>query len=128
VSACTANLVRVVDRTRSFGRERGGQVAERPNSLPPATSSTAPPATRGTAASRPRPRHPRFDREIEERLLYGKRAVMGKPMRECGTAEAYLSLQRSRAVEADAFEIAIEDGSDRPMLIPWLNGSIAWIW
>ena len=35
-----------------------------------------------------RPRHPRFDREIEERLLYGKKAVMGKPMREGGTADA----------------------------------------
>lgn len=34
------------------------------------------------------PRHPRFDREIEERLLYGKKAVMGKPMREGGTAGA----------------------------------------
>lgn len=36
----------------------------------------------------PEPRHPRFDREIEERLLYGERAVMGKPMREGGTAGA----------------------------------------
>ena len=34
------------------------------------------------------PRHPRFDREIEERLLYGEKAVMGKPMREGGTAGA----------------------------------------
>jgi Zn ribbon nucleic-acid-binding protein len=34
------------------------------------------------------PRHPRFDREIEERLLYGPRAVMGRPMREGGTAGA----------------------------------------
>ncbi|MEM7516407.1 MAG: hypothetical protein AAF368_05745 [Planctomycetota bacterium] len=34
------------------------------------------------------PRHPKFDREIEERLLYGERAVMGKPMREGGTAGA----------------------------------------
>jgi hypothetical protein len=34
------------------------------------------------------PRHPRFDREIAERLAYGKRAVMGKPMREGGTANA----------------------------------------
>jgi hypothetical protein len=34
------------------------------------------------------PRHPRFDREIAERLLYGKRAVMGKPMRPGGTAGA----------------------------------------
>ena len=36
----------------------------------------------------PEPRHPRFDREIEERLLYGKNAVMGRPMREGGTAGA----------------------------------------
>jgi hypothetical protein len=36
----------------------------------------------------PRPRHPRFDREIDERLRYGERAVMGKPMREGGTADA----------------------------------------
>jgi hypothetical protein len=35
-----------------------------------------------------KPRHPHFDREIEERLLYGKKAVMGKPMREGGTAGA----------------------------------------
>lgn len=34
------------------------------------------------------PRHPRFDREIEERLKYGNRAVMGRPMREGGTANA----------------------------------------
>lgn len=34
------------------------------------------------------PHHPRFDREIDERLKYGKRAVMGKPMREGGTAGA----------------------------------------
>lgn len=34
------------------------------------------------------PRHPRFDREIEERLKYGEKAVMGKPMREGGTAGA----------------------------------------
>lgn len=34
------------------------------------------------------PRHPRFDREIEERLKYGSRAVMGRPMREGGTANA----------------------------------------
>ena len=34
------------------------------------------------------PRHPRFDREIEERLKFGERAVMGKPMREGGTAGA----------------------------------------
>jgi hypothetical protein len=36
----------------------------------------------------PRPRHPRFDREIAERLRFGPRAVMGKPMRESGTANA----------------------------------------
>ena len=36
----------------------------------------------------PEPRHPRFDREIEERLRYGERAVMGKPMRPGGTADA----------------------------------------
>jgi hypothetical protein len=40
---------------------------------------------RGFARS---PRHPRFDREIEERLKYGERAVMGKPMRPGGTAGA----------------------------------------
>jgi hypothetical protein len=34
------------------------------------------------------PKHPRFDREIEERLKYGEKAVMGKPMREGGTAGA----------------------------------------
>jgi len=34
------------------------------------------------------PRHPRFDREIEERLLYGEKAVMGRAMREGGTADA----------------------------------------
>ena len=34
------------------------------------------------------PRHPRFDREIDERLKFGERAVMGKPMREGGTAGA----------------------------------------
>ena len=34
----------------------------------------------------PEPRHPRFDREIAERLKYGPRAVMGRPMREGGTA------------------------------------------
>ena len=34
------------------------------------------------------PRHPRFDREIDERLRYGARAVMGKPMRPGGTADA----------------------------------------
>ena len=36
----------------------------------------------------PEPRHPRFDREIEERLRYGDKAVMGKPMRPGGTAGA----------------------------------------
>ena len=36
----------------------------------------------------PSPEHPSFDREIEERLRYGKKAVMGKPMREGGTADA----------------------------------------
>jgi len=36
----------------------------------------------------PSPKHPRFDREIEERLKYGEAAVMGKPMREGGTAGA----------------------------------------
>jgi len=34
------------------------------------------------------PRHPRFDRTIEERLRYGDRAVMGSPMRPGGTADA----------------------------------------
>jgi hypothetical protein len=34
------------------------------------------------------PRHPAFDREIDERLKYGERAVMGKPMRPGGTAGA----------------------------------------
>ena len=34
------------------------------------------------------PRHPRFDREIHERLLFGDKAVMGKPMRPGGTAGA----------------------------------------
>jgi len=34
------------------------------------------------------PRHPRFDREIDERLRYGPRAVMGRPMRAGGTADA----------------------------------------
>ena len=34
------------------------------------------------------PRHPSFDREIEERLRYGPKAVMGKPMRAGGTADA----------------------------------------
>ena len=36
----------------------------------------------------PDPKHPRFDREIDERLKYGDKAVMGKPMREGGTAGA----------------------------------------
>ena len=40
---------------------------------------------RGFPAS---PAHPRFDREIDERLRYGERAVMGKPMRPGGTAGA----------------------------------------
>ena len=40
---------------------------------------------RGFAAT---PKHPRFDREIAERLKFGARAVMGKPMREKGTADA----------------------------------------
>jgi hypothetical protein len=35
-----------------------------------------------------KPRHPRFDREIAERLKFGARAVMGKPMRAKGTADA----------------------------------------
>lgn len=34
------------------------------------------------------PRHPSFDREIDERLRYGRRAVMGRPMRPGGTADA----------------------------------------
>jgi hypothetical protein len=34
------------------------------------------------------PRHPRFDRQIEERLRYGPRAVMGRAMRSGGTAGA----------------------------------------
>ena len=34
------------------------------------------------------PKHPRFDREIDERLKYGERAVMGKPMLPGGTANA----------------------------------------
>ena len=40
---------------------------------------------RGFAAQ---PRHPRFDHTIAERLRFGERAVMGKPMREGGTADA----------------------------------------
>jgi hypothetical protein len=34
------------------------------------------------------PRHPGFDRQIAERLAYGERAVMGKPLRPGGTAGA----------------------------------------
>jgi len=34
------------------------------------------------------PRHPGFDRTIEERLRYGEGAVMGSPMRPGGTANA----------------------------------------
>ena len=34
------------------------------------------------------PRHPRFDHQIAERLKFGPRAVMGKPMRPSGTAGA----------------------------------------
>lgn len=37
---------------------------------------------------RAEPRHPRFDRQIEERLRYGPRAVMGRAMRTGGTADA----------------------------------------
>ena len=36
----------------------------------------------------PRPRHPAFDREIDERLRYGPKAVMGRAMRPGGTADA----------------------------------------
>ena len=36
----------------------------------------------------PDPRHPSFDIEIAERLEYGDKAVMGKPMRPGGTAGA----------------------------------------
>jgi hypothetical protein len=36
----------------------------------------------------PVPRHPRYDREIAERLRFGPKAVMGKPMRPGGTANA----------------------------------------
>jgi hypothetical protein len=35
-----------------------------------------------------KPRHPRFDLQISDRLKYGKKAVMGKPMRAGGTADA----------------------------------------
>ncbi len=34
------------------------------------------------------PRHPAFDRTIEERLKFGEQAVMGSPMRPGGTAGA----------------------------------------
>ena len=40
---------------------------------------------RGFAADQ---RHPPFDRTIEERLLFGEKAVMGSPMRPGGTAGA----------------------------------------
>ncbi len=36
----------------------------------------------------PTPQHPRYDHEIGERLKFGERAVMGKPMRPGGTADA----------------------------------------
>jgi hypothetical protein len=36
----------------------------------------------------PEPHHPAFDREIDERLKFGDKAVMGKPMRPGGTAGA----------------------------------------
>ena len=36
----------------------------------------------------PIPRHPAFDREIDERLKFGAKAIMGKPMRKGGTAGA----------------------------------------
>lgn len=36
----------------------------------------------------PRPRHPRYDLGIAERLRYGPKAVMGTPMRPEGTAGA----------------------------------------
>lgn len=39
---------------------------------------------RGFAA---RPRHPRYDPEIADRVRFGPRAVMGKPMRPGGTAD-----------------------------------------
>jgi hypothetical protein len=35
-----------------------------------------------------KPKHPRFDLQVSDRLKYGKKAVMGKPMREGGTANA----------------------------------------
>lgn len=36
----------------------------------------------------PEPRHPRYDPEIADRLRFGAKAVMGKPMRPGGTAGA----------------------------------------
>jgi len=36
---------------------------------------------------RPEPRHPRYDLQIADRLKYGDKAVMGKPMRAAGTAD-----------------------------------------
>ncbi len=36
----------------------------------------------------PQPRHPRYDPEIADRVRFGERAVMGKPMRPGGTADA----------------------------------------
>jgi hypothetical protein len=36
----------------------------------------------------PRPRHPRYDLGVAERLRYGPKAVMGTPMRPAGTAGA----------------------------------------
>jgi hypothetical protein len=36
----------------------------------------------------PRPRHPRYDLGIAERLRFGEKAVMGSPMRPEGTAGA----------------------------------------
>lgn len=35
----------------------------------------------------PRPRHPRYDPEIADRVRFGAKAVMGKPMRPGGTAD-----------------------------------------
>ena len=35
-----------------------------------------------------KPKHPRFDRTIAERLKFGEKAVMGTPMRDGGTADA----------------------------------------
>ena len=34
-----------------------------------------------------KPRHPRFDLQIADRIAYGNKAVMGKPHREGGTAD-----------------------------------------